>query len=72
MDNSAADEPITALILKDVLDGIEHYFGKEGVESVAGFALLKNRARESNKLIDELEKQFGLPPLTQGEQKGEA
>lgn len=30
-------EKMTTLILKDVLDGIEHFYGKEGVELVADF-----------------------------------
>jgi hypothetical protein len=53
------DEPLTVQILQDVFDGIEHYYGSEGLEMVAEFARMKNRARESNKLIDELEAQFG-------------
>ena len=53
-------EPLTVLILKDVLEGIEHHYGAEGVAQVAAFAMLKNRARETNRVIDELEREFGL------------
>jgi adenine-specific DNA methylase len=66
MDSDAADDPVTVLILKDVLDGIEEFFGKEGVEQVAAFAMLKNRARESNKLMDELERAYGLTSISTG------
>lgn len=52
-------EPLTAVILKDVLDGIEHFYGKDGLDQVANFALLRNRSRESNRIMDELEAAFG-------------
>jgi hypothetical protein len=54
----AEHEPLTAVILKDVFDGIEHFYGKEGLEQVAEFAMLKNRSRESNRVMDELEAAF--------------
>jgi hypothetical protein len=53
------DHELTVQILKDVLDGIEHHYGKAGVDLIAEFALLKARTRDSNKLIDELEATFG-------------
>jgi hypothetical protein len=53
---------ITELIMADVLDGIEHCFGEGGVDAVVGFALARNRSRESDKLMDELEAAFGEPP----------
>lgn len=58
-------EKLTETMLKDVLDGIEHFFGPNGVDQVANFALLKNRSRESNRVMDELEKTFGLEPCPQ-------
>ena len=53
-------EMLTVTMLKDVLDGIEHHFGQAGLDLVAEFALLKNRSRESNMVIDELERLYGL------------
>jgi hypothetical protein len=55
----ARKERITVLILKDVLDGIEHCFGVNGLNAVADFARARNRARESNDLIDQLETLYG-------------
>jgi hypothetical protein len=52
-------EILTVIILKDVLDGIEHFFGKEGLDQVANFASLKNRSRETNRVIDALELLYG-------------
>jgi len=52
-------ELLTETILKDVFDGIEHFYGKEGLEQVANFAALKNRNRESNRVMDELERLYG-------------
>lgn len=47
------------VMLQDVLDGVEHFFGKEGLEQIANFAVMKNRSRESNRVIDELERLYG-------------
>lgn len=52
-------EMLTVIMLKDVLDGIEHYYGQEGLDLVADFATMQNRSRESNRLIDELERLYG-------------
>jgi hypothetical protein len=52
-------EMITETLLKDVLDGIEHFYGKDGIEQVANFALMANRARESNRVMDELDRLYG-------------
>lgn len=52
-------EMLTVIMLKDVLDGIEHYYGKEGLEQVADFAMMANRSRESNRVIDALELLYG-------------
>ena len=41
----AKRELITEALLKDVFDGIEHLFGKEGLDQVANFALMRSRAR---------------------------
>jgi len=58
-------EPITALILRDVLDGIEFFHGRDAVDQIARFALDKNRSRESNRVMDELEKAYGPFPTPQ-------
>ena len=56
-------EMLTVIMLKDVLDGIEHHFGKEGLELVARFATMQIRSRESNRVIDALELLYGpIPP----------
>jgi hypothetical protein len=55
-------EMLTVIILKDVLDGVEHHFGKEGLELVAEFATMQNRCRESNRVMDELERLYGPFP----------
>jgi hypothetical protein len=52
-------EMLTVIMLKDVLDGIEHFFGQDGLDQVANFASLRNRSRESNRVIDELELLYG-------------
>ena len=61
----AEKEPITALILRDVLDGIEYFHGKDAVDEIAKFALAKNRARQSNLVMDELERLYGPFPTPQ-------
>ena len=58
-DEKTKREMLTTIILKDVLDGVEYYFGNEGLEQVVNFASLKNRSRESNRVIDELELLYG-------------
>jgi 2-phospho-L-lactate guanylyltransferase (CobY/MobA/RfbA family) len=58
-------EMLTVIMLKDVLDGIEHHFGKGGLELVTDFATMQNRARESNRLMDELERLYGPLPSPQ-------
>jgi hypothetical protein len=55
---------ISEVILKDVFDGVEYFFGKEGLDQVTNFALLKNRDRESNHIMDELERLYG--PVSSG------
>ncbi len=62
-------EMLTVIMLKDVLDGIEHHFGKDGLDLVAEFATMQNRARESNRVMDELEKLYGTPPLPSKERQ---
>ncbi len=63
-------EKLTVIMLKDVLDGIEHHFGKSGLDLVADFALLKNRTRESNRVMDELEEAFGPFPDDTSQDRG--
>lgn len=53
--SASTREYLTKLILMDTLDGVEHYFGAEGLQKVTDYAKLKNRARESNQFMDELE-----------------
>lgn len=65
-------ESTAGQILKDVFDGIEHFYGKQGLDQVAEYAMLRNRSRESNKLMDELEVMFGpfgIPDLVGGRQE---
>ena len=66
-------EMLTVIMLKDVLDGVEHHFGKEGLELVAEFATMQNRSRDSNRVMDELERLYGPfpdPVSTPGEPNG--
>ena len=64
-DRIVTDRTVVAeVILKDVFDGIEHFFGKDGLDQIANFALLRNRGRESNRVMDELERLYG--PVTSG------
>jgi hypothetical protein len=58
-------EMLTVIMLKDVLDGIEHYYGKEGLEQVAHFVTMQNRSRESNRVMDALELLYGPFPTPQ-------
>lgn len=57
---TAERERLTVLILQDVFDGIVHFHGTEALDQIAEFARAKNRARESNELIDKLEAEYGL------------
>ena len=69
-DRVVTDRTVVAeVILKDVFDGIEHFFGKDGMDQVANFALLKNRCRESNRVMDELERLYGPVPSGEGNTK---
>ncbi len=52
-------ESTAVKILKDVFDGIEHFYGKKGLDQVTHYALLRNRSRETNKVMDDLEALFG-------------
>jgi hypothetical protein len=56
------EEMLTVVILQDVIDAIEHFYGQEGLDQVAKFAALKNRSRESNRVMDELERLYGPLP----------
>lgn len=58
---SKTENPLNVM-LQDVLDGVEHFFGKDGLEQIANFAVMKNRSRESNRVMDELERLYGAPP----------
>lgn len=60
-------EMLTVIMLKDVLDGIEHHYGEDGLYRVTEFAMLKNRSRESNRVMDELERLYGPFPAPQGD-----
>lgn len=55
MNDPTEREYLTKLILMDVLDGVEQHFGADGLAQIVSHARLKNRAREDNKFIDELE-----------------
>jgi hypothetical protein len=59
-----AEDPRNPLdeMLQDVLDGVEQFWGKEGLQQVAEFAVARNRSRESNRVMDELERLYGPFP----------
>lgn len=56
-----SEHPLNVM-LQDVLDGVEHFFGKDGLEQIANFAVMKNRSRESNRVMDDLERLYGPFP----------
>lgn len=53
-------------MMQDAFDAVEHFWGKDGLQQVADFMCARNRTRESNRIMDELERLYG--PLSS--QKG--
>jgi hypothetical protein len=49
-------------MMQDAFDAVEHFWGKDGLHQVAQFMTAKNRARESNRVMDELERLYGPFP----------
>jgi hypothetical protein len=51
-----ADRDLLDQMLQDVLDGVAFHYGDEGLQKVSAFAVNQYRAREGNRVMDELEK----------------
>lgn len=56
-------------MLQDAFDAIEHFWGKDGLKQVADHMYGLNRARECNRVMDELERLYG--PLPSDQRSGE-
>lgn len=50
-------------MMQDALDAVEHFWGKDGLHQVAQHMIASNRARESNRVMDELERLYGPSSL---------
>lgn len=50
-------------MLQDVLDAVEHFWGKDGLSQVAQHMIAANQARESNRVMDELDLLYGTSTI---------